>query len=229
MNYIKTIIIATPHSRNNNIEKMVSEMFPKYKVLRLKKPEELVSDFLEKINPDWIFFPHWSWIIPKSVYEKYPCVIFHMTDVPYGRGGSPLQNLIIKGHKSTFLSAIRCEKDLDAGPVYLKKFLSLEGTAEEILIRASNLMPEIIKEIVLNNTAPVPQVGPITTFTRRSPKDGNLSVLDTLDGVFDYIRMLDGDGYPPAFVESDNLIIEFKNAVITDGVVKASAEIRVKK
>ncbi len=27
---------------------------------------------------------------------KFECVCFHMTDVPYGRGGSPLQNLIIR-------------------------------------------------------------------------------------------------------------------------------------
>ena len=106
MGFIKTIIIATPHGRNDNVEKMVSEMLPGFNVLRFKGPENLVSELLEKINPDWIFFPHWSWIIPKSIYEKYTCVIFHMTDVPYGRGGSPLQNLIIKGHKSTLLSAI---------------------------------------------------------------------------------------------------------------------------
>ncbi len=228
MGFIKTIIIATPHGRNDNVEKMVSEMLPGFNVLRFKGPENLVSELLEKINPDWIFFPHWSWIIPKSIYEKYTCVIFHMTDVPYGRGGSPLQNLIIKGHKSTLLSALRCDKNLDAGPVYLKKFLSLEGTAEDILQRASNLMPEMIKEIVLNSTPPVPQIGPITKFTRRSPEDGNLSALNTPESIFDYIRMLDGEGYPPAFVESGNLIIEFKKAVIADGIVKASAVIKVK-
>ena len=47
-----------------------------------------------------------------------------MTDLPYGRGGSPLQNLIVRGHKHTMISAIKCVKELDAGPIYLKKPLT---------------------------------------------------------------------------------------------------------
>ena len=66
-------------------------------------------------------------------------MIFHMTDVLYGRGGSPLQNFIIRGHKETKLTAMKCVKELDAGPVYLKEFLSLLGNAEEIYMRHLHL------------------------------------------------------------------------------------------
>ncbi len=55
-----------------------------------------------------------------------------MTDLPYGRGGSPLQNLIQRGHTSTMLTALRCGAGLDTGDVYLKQPLSLHGSAEEI-------------------------------------------------------------------------------------------------
>ncbi len=37
----------------------------------------------------------------------------HMTDVPYGRGGSPLQNLIARGHTSTKLTAMRMTAEVD--------------------------------------------------------------------------------------------------------------------
>ncbi|MDC0865587.1 methionyl-tRNA formyltransferase, partial [bacterium] len=84
---------------------------------------------LNKIKPHYIFFPHWSNIIKEDIYKNYNCIIFHMTDLPYGRGGSPLQNLIIRGHKDTMITAIRCMKGLDAGPIYIKKPLSLEGSA----------------------------------------------------------------------------------------------------
>ena len=30
----------------------------------------------------------------QEIHENYKCIIFHMTDLPFGRGGSPLQNLI---------------------------------------------------------------------------------------------------------------------------------------
>ena len=55
-----------------------------------------------------------------------------MTDLPFGRGGSPLQNLITRGISKTKISALRCNEEIDAGPIYLKRPLSLHGSAEEI-------------------------------------------------------------------------------------------------
>jgi methionyl-tRNA formyltransferase len=60
-----------------------------------------------------------------------------MTDIPYGRGGSPLQNLIARRRKKkTKLSALRMVEELDAGPVYTKTNISLMGRAEEIYLVA---------------------------------------------------------------------------------------------
>ena len=67
-------------------------------------------------------------------------MIFHITDLPYGRGGSPLQNLIERGYSSTKLTALRCTADLDAGPIYSQEVLNLAGTAEEIFLRADALI-----------------------------------------------------------------------------------------
>ena len=50
-------------------------------------------------QPEYIFFPHWSEIVPEDTIKKYDCVCFHMTDLPYGRGGGPLQNLIVRVSK----------------------------------------------------------------------------------------------------------------------------------
>ncbi len=83
-----------------------------------------------------------------EILKEIECVCFHMTDVPYGRGGSPLQNLIVRGHRETRLTALRMTSELDAGPVYLKRNLSLEGGAEEIYLRASALSAEMIQQIV---------------------------------------------------------------------------------
>ncbi|MEM6667361.1 MAG: methionyl-tRNA formyltransferase, partial [Pseudomonadota bacterium] len=85
--------------------------------------------------PRYIFFPHWSHIVPKAILDATECVCFHMTDVPYGRGGSPLQNLIVRGHEDTVLTALRMTKVLDGGPVYGKIPLSLEGSAADIFAR----------------------------------------------------------------------------------------------
>jgi len=50
-----------------------------------------------------------------------------MTDLPFGRGGSPLQNLIVRGFTHTKLSALRVEKGLDTGDIYLKEDLEQYG------------------------------------------------------------------------------------------------------
>ncbi|WP_245583357.1 formyltransferase family protein [Salinimicrobium terrae] len=167
---------------------------------------------LEKLQPEKIFIPHWSYIIPPQIFKKFECIVFHMTDLPYGRGGSPLQNLIAKGHSETKISAIRVEKGLDTGPVYLKAPLSLMGTAQEIFLRSTDVIEKMIEEIIIHDLNPVPQSGEITEFIRRKPEQGNIERLDTVEQVFDYIRMLDCEGYPPAFFETKEFRFEFTRA-----------------
>ena len=148
-----------------------------------------------------------------------------MTDLPYGRGGSPLQNLIVRGHKNTMISAIQCVKDFDAGPVYLKKPLSLEGNAKDIFTRASHIIEEMIIEILDTNPKPVAQKGKVVKFTRRKMEDGDLRNAESLDEVYNYIRMLDADGYPPAFVRFGDYKLEFSRASQEAGAVDANVKI----
>lgn len=223
---MNTIIICTPHERHNDLIAAVKKALPGYNIIRLSRKEDLTYPRLLKINPSWIFFPHWSWVIPQEIFSRYECVIFHMTDVPYGRGGSPLQNLIVRGHKETKLSALKCINKLDAGPVYAKLPLSLEGSAEKILRRASILIKDLIILIVKENPKPKNQSGIVVEFNRRQSNDGDIANLNDLEKVFDYIRMLDATGYPPAFMMSDHFYFEFKDAVMVDGFVEASVRIR---
>src|SRR5690606_5236056 len=134
------------------------------------------------------------------------------TDVPYGRGGSPLQNLIVRGHKETKLSALRCVAEMDAGPVYMKAPLSLVGTAEDILRRAAAETEKMSWRFIAEQPQPIPQTGEVVAFKRRRPADGSLAPLSELEKAYDYIRMLDGEGYPPAFIETEHFHIDFTNA-----------------
>ena len=148
-----------------------------------------------------------------------------MTELPYGRGGSPLQNLIIRGYTETMLSAIQCVEELDAGGVYMQESLSLFGTADEIFLRASILIESMIKRILSERPKPIKQSGKITTFKRLKPEQGDWSNVDTLDEVFDKIRMLDADGYPPAFIMAGEYKIEFSRASRKIGSVIADVKI----
>jgi methionyl-tRNA formyltransferase len=198
MNYV----IATSRSWNEVLANRLQERTGSPFYLITQK-EELSLENFQEIEPRYVFFPHWSFIVPEEVLHAYECVIFHMTDLPYGRGGSPLQNLIQRGHKETKISALRCVKEMDAGPIYLKRSLCLEGAASEIFLRAADIIEEMIEEIVREEPTPLPQEGEPVFFQRRKPEESDLTQapVNNLSDFFDFIRMLDAEGYPRAFLD----------------------------
>jgi methionyl-tRNA formyltransferase len=191
----------------------------------INRPEDLTIEFLQQAQPQYIFFLHWSHMIRPEVYNSYECVVFHMTDLPFGRGGSPLQNLIVRKYKATKLSALKVNEGLDTGDIYLKKDLELHGTAGEIFLRAGALMEEMIIEIITKNPVPQPQQGQPVIFKRRKPGESNIEHLEELEDVFDYIRMLDAEGYPKAFIETGNLRFEFSKASLEKDQLQAHVRI----
>jgi methionyl-tRNA formyltransferase len=195
-------------------------------VTLLTAPSQLTAKSLANVNPRFLFFAHWSTRIPDEVWSRYECVVFHMTDLPFGRGGSPLQNLIAQGHAATALTAIRCVRDMDAGPVYLKRPISLDGTASEIFFRARDAMREMMKEIATGKIEPTPQVGDVVEFKRRKPEQSSLQRCSNLEEIFDAIRMLDAPGYPAAFLSGSRFVAEFSEPVRDGGEVHARARFR---
>lgn len=189
-------------------------------------PAELDDALAVGPEPRWIFFLHWSWIVPAPVHEAHRCVVFHMTDLPYGRGGSPLQNLILAGKDDTVLSAIAMTDELDAGPVYAKRPLSLAGTAEEIYRRADGVAAEVIAHLVADEPQPVPQVGEAVVFARRRPAQSEVpGDLPDVGAWYDFVRMLDADGYPHAFIDHGRFRITLRRAGLDGGTATVQATI----
>jgi len=187
--------------------------------------EQLSVEDVRRLHPRYAFFLHWSWKVPSEIVDEVECVCFHMTDVPYGRGGSPLQNLIVHGHRDTKLTALRMTPELDAGPVYVKRNLSLEGGAEEIYLRACALSADIIKQIVQDEMEPLPQTGEPVNFRRRKPEESQIADIDSLEHLHDFIRMLDAEGYPRAFMSHAGYRFEFSRSALYDGRIVADVQI----
>ena len=193
-------------------------------------PAEFSSDAVRKLSPRYIFFLHWSWKVDEEVVSRYECVCFHMTDVPFGRGGSPLQNLIVRGHRETRLTALRMTQAFDAGPVYLKEPLSLEGGAEEIYLRAGQLSAKMIQRIIREEMTPVPQRGEAVNFKRRKPEESEVGGAASggpasLEKLHDMIRMLDAEGYPRAFLQRSGFRFELSRPALYDGRIVADVTI----
>tara|TARA_A100001011_G_scaffold400437_1_gene514994 strand:- start:3653 stop:4351 length:699 start_codon:yes stop_codon:yes gene_type:complete len=195
----------------------------------ITNPSELSLEKVRKINPKYIFFPHWSERVPSEITSNYECICFHETDLPFGRGGSPIQNLIVRGFKSTKISAIKMTDKIDAGPIYLKKELSLEGIAEEIYIRSSEIVFEMIKYIIENKPNPIHQEGEVVIFKRRKPDQSIIpKEITTINELFDFIRMLDAEGYPKAKITFNSFEMEICNPVLRHNKLEGIVQIKPK-
>lgn len=221
-----TYVIATIKSWNIERAQKLGEHFPEHRFYVVTDKNELKREWLDQIQPDMIFFPHWSWIIPAAIYDTFPCVVFHMTDLPFGRGGSPLQNLLARGIYHTQISALRVQKELDAGDIYMKIPLDLsQGNADEIFTRASEIVfSQMIPMLIERPCMPVPQQGEAVVFARRTPEQSELPPGMSMRQIYDHIRMLDGEGYPPAYMQTGTGKIIFTDAQLRDGRLTARAE-----
>lgn len=221
------ILIATHKSWNIDRANALITNHKEHDIRLITEKDELTEEMVNDFAPDYIFFPHWSYYIPQSIYEKWECVVFHMTDLPYGRGGSPLQNLIVRGIKNTKISAIRVVEGMDAGAVYMKEDLNLDGSATEIFDRASEIIfSKMIPVILKGDIVPKEQEGEVVTFKRRNKADGELLPTMTLETIYDFIRMLDAEGYPNAFIKFGDYTLEFSDAALNGDEVAAKVVIR---
>ena len=192
----------------------------------VSNPKELNEQLLNGLEPRFIFFPHWNWKVSKEVYENYLCVVFHIAPLPFGRGGSPIQNLILRGFKEAPLNALIMDADLDAGDILLREVISLDGKLSEILSRAAVVIQKQIVQITKEDLNPMPQSGKFTTFRRLSDEDNQICLENmTLAKVYDHIRMLDAPDYPKAFLEAAGFRLEFSDAVMSETSIDAKVKI----
>ncbi len=221
------VVVGCKPWNKSIFEEVISQFPGQWRYISAR--EELTVEKLREIAPRYVFFLHWPWMVPAEIIDGFECVCCHMTNVPYGRGGSPLQNLIARGHRKTKLTALRMSEKFDEGPVYMKRDLCLEGNAEEILIRTTYLSAKMIKEIVCEEPEPIAQSGEVVIFKRRQPSDSEIPPLPGLHPLYDHIRMLDADGYPKAFLSHEGFRYEFRRVALYDGRIEASVIITPEK
>ena len=190
----------------------------------LNNPKKLTLNHVKKINPKFIFFPDWSWIVPQTIIENYKCVCFHESDLPKFRGGSPIQNQIIRGIKRTKTTAFFMNNKIDSGNILLKKSLSLHGTLDEIFQRMIKNDYEMIIKIIKGNYEIQKQIGHPTYYKRRKPEQSELDLNKSKEYIYNFIRML-SDPYPNAFTKIGKHKIIFKSAKLENNKLYINGEI----
>lgn len=205
------------------------EISSNHEILFLENETDLHVGAIEKFNPDLIFFPHWSWKVKKEIFSRFKCIVFHTAPLPYGRGGSPIQNLIVRGHISAPVCALKMVSGLDEGPIYDKQEISLEGNLSEILLRLNSAVNTIIARLIINLPQPKEQIGKTVLFKRLGSEDNEIKSHANIHEFYDIIRMLDDSSYPSAYLSLDKVKMEFSEIVKEAGNLYCKVQISEKK
>ena len=115
--------------------------------------------------------------------------------------------------------------ELEAGPNYAKKTISLEGNLLQIPERINVVSDEFFMDFTIVPLEPVPQEGVDHKFKRRAAKAKLIPVGAEIKENYDRIRLLDDRGYPRVFVTVDDLQIEIYSAAMENDSVIAQCKI----
>ena len=192
---------------------------------------ELKINRIKKISPRIIFFIHWSKKIPSKIFKNYLCIQFHSSNLPKFKGGSPIQNQILRNIKKTKITAFKVTDKIDSGDICLKKNLNLSDSAHLIYSRMENICISMIKSLTRKKKIKFyKQKGISTYFRRRVDNDSDLSLIKSISikKIFDFIRMLDAPGYPKAFIKFKNFKVELYDAKLNSEHLNAKIKISTK-
>ena len=169
--------------------------------------EELIN-LLSENSFKHIFLVGWSAIIPNSILRKSNFYCIHPSELPYYRGGSPIQHQILDGLKTTYVTLFKIEGELDSGPIFSKIQISLQGEMSDILsniadastILINNFMNAHMENKLIFTSQNEEQK---TLYKRRKPEESEITIDEirnnSAEFIYNKIRCLQ-DPYPNAFI-----------------------------
>lgn len=143
-------------------------------------------------------------IVPPSVLSlNKNNIVVHASDLPKGKGFSPMQWQIAEGQNGITLTLFEVVEKVDAGPYYIKDVLKFDGT--ELLNELREKMAMKIIDMCLqyvNNYGRITameQSGEESFYRRRTVADDELDINKTIAEQFNHFRIADNEAYPLYF------------------------------
>tara|TARA_B100000963_G_scaffold210008_1_gene182957 strand:- start:15167 stop:15796 length:630 start_codon:yes stop_codon:yes gene_type:complete len=137
-------------------------------------------------------------------------IVIHASDLPKGRGWSPLTWQILEGQNQIPITLFEASSDVDSGDSYFKDKIFLDGNEliDEIRSKLAEKIEIMIFRFLSNKRIkPVSQSGHPTFYGRRTPKDSQLDVNKTIAEQFNLLRVCDNKRYPAYFEYMGNKYI----------------------
>ena len=164
----------------------------------------VVRNHDEIANGDVAFYFGCVKITPPEVLARNKRnLVIHASDLPQGRGFSPLTWQIIEGAEAIPVCLIHAAEQVDAGPIIFKEYIQLNGS--EILNELRDALGAAHIALAMRYlSAPQEppsheQSGEATYLKRRHPEDSCLDPHKTLAEQFNLLRTVDNERYPAFF------------------------------
>jgi len=184
-----------------------------------RNKEQYDESTLDDFKPDIVLFYGWSWLVSSKLIKRYTCLMLHPSALPAYRGGSPIQNQIIRNKKTSAVTIFVMDEGLDAGPILAQKSFSLTGSMSDVLDRVTSVGLELTIRLLNEGLSPIPQNhASATTYRRLNDKDNEITIDEihskSAEYLYNKIRMLQSP-YPGAYI----LTVDGKRLVITDAYI----------
>lgn len=138
-------------------------------------------------------------------------IVVHPSDLPRGRGFSPLAWQILEGENDIPVCLFEATADVDAGPIYLRDVIHLEGTElnEDIKKLQGEKTLDMCLRYVREHHAITPELqdGEPTFYPKRTALDSELDIHKTLLDIFPLLRIVDNERYPAFFYMNEKKYI----------------------
>lgn len=166
---------------------------------------ELVNICADLSGGDLLFLISCTEIIGPHLRNRYrKCLVIHASDLPEGRGWSPLVWQIIEGRGEIAVTLLEAAEKVDSGDIWKKVYLKFEGheLADEIYNALFAAELELMDFGVRNfeSVIPEPQADSAPSYyRRRTPEDSRIDPHKSLAEQFDLLRVADNKRYPAFF------------------------------
>jgi methionyl-tRNA formyltransferase len=134
-------------------------------------------------------------------------LVVHESNVPKGKGWSPLTWQVIEGKNKIPITLFEAVEKVDAGRIYLQSFIELTG--KELLSEIKDLQGKMTIDLILkflknfHKIKGQDQKGDSTYYPKRGPIDSELDIDKSIKNQFNLLRVCDNERYP-AFFKIDN-------------------------
>lgn len=133
-------------------------------------------------------------LIPNDILQTphYDAINIHPSLLPMYRGATPIQTALLNGDRTTGITIIKMDNQMDHGPILHQLSYKLEETdtfellMKKMFTQAAMILPHVIEEYTSGRLTPQPQDESKATYTKMITKeDGyiDLSKIKTLNAV----------------------------------------------